>query len=153
MAVMYAAAADAWEEGAAQAVLGGAESGGAGAARLRVQGQVQPAPLLGTCEGGLRSGGPSHSVPCVEHLQPDTLQGFDYRSGMHCLEHVGLYAQQALSDAGLPSFTPPSHSAAAAAVAARSSTPPPPPPPPPRQLQLLLLLAVDCCSPTPSVTW
>ena len=145
VAVLHPAAADAWEEGVAQAVPGGAEAGGAGAARLRVQGQVQPAPLLGTCEGGLRSGGPSHSVPCVEHLQPDTLQGFDYRSGMHCSEHVGLYAQQALSDAGLPSFTPPSHSAAAAAVAARSSTPPPPPPPPPSQLQLLMLLAVDCC--------
>ena len=42
------------------------EAGGTGAARLRVQGQVQPAPLLGTCEGGLRAGGPSHSVPCVE---------------------------------------------------------------------------------------
>ena len=65
MAVMHAAAADAWEKGAAQAVPGGAEAGGAGAARLHVQGQVQPAPLLGTCEG-LRAGGPSHSVPCVE---------------------------------------------------------------------------------------
>ena len=53
VAVMHAAAADAWEEGAAQAVPGGAEAGGAGAARLRVQGQVQPAPFLGTCEGGL----------------------------------------------------------------------------------------------------
>jgi hypothetical protein len=63
---MHVAAADAWEEGAAQAVSGGAEAGGARAARLRVQGQVQPAPLLGTCEGGLRAGGPSHSVPCVE---------------------------------------------------------------------------------------
>ena len=36
---------------------------------------------------------------------------------MQCLEHINLYAQQALSDAGLPSFTPPSHPAAAAAAA------------------------------------
>jgi hypothetical protein len=27
---------------------------------------VQPAPLLGTCEGGLRAVSPSHSVPCVK---------------------------------------------------------------------------------------
>jgi len=76
VAVMYAAAADAWEEGAAQAVPGGAEAGGAGAARLRVQGQVQPAPLLGTCEGGLRAGGPLHSVPCLEAPAARHFAGF-----------------------------------------------------------------------------
>jgi len=72
-------------------------------------------------------GAPHTVYPAWKHLRPYTLQGFDYRRDMHCLEHVGLYNQQALSDARLPSFTPPSHSAAAAAA-----RPPPPPPPPPQ---------------------
>jgi hypothetical protein len=85
VAVMHAAAADAWEEGAAQAVPGVAEAGGAGVARLRVQGQVQPAPLLGTCERGLRAGGPSHSVPCVEAPAARHTAGFRLQEGLALL--------------------------------------------------------------------
>ena len=86
--------------------------------------------------------------PAWKHLHPDTLQGFDYRRDLHCLEHVGLYAQQALSDAGLPSFTPPSHSAAAA-VAARSSTPPQPSPPPPQSAAAAAAVAARPPPPPP----
>eukprot|EP00200_Dunaliella_tertiolecta_P018999 CAMPEP_0202407522 /NCGR_PEP_ID=MMETSP1128-20130828/12416_1 /ASSEMBLY_ACC=CAM_ASM_000463 /TAXON_ID=3047 /ORGANISM="Dunaliella tertiolecta, Strain CCMP1320" /LENGTH=321 /DNA_ID=CAMNT_0049012525 /DNA_START=27 /DNA_END=989 /DNA_ORIENTATION=+ len=75
----------------------------------------------------LYHGAPHTVYPAWKHLQPDARGGFQYRRDMHCLEHVGLYVQQALAAAGLPS-TPPSHSAAAAA-AARS----PPPPFPSRQ--------------------
>jgi len=44
-----------------------------------------PAPLLCTCEGGLRAGGPSLSVPCVEAPAARHTAGFRLQEGLALL--------------------------------------------------------------------
>ena len=91
----------------------------------------------------LFNGAPHTVYPVWKHLAWSAEEkGFSYQEdGMHCLEHVQLYTQQALAAAGLPTVSPSAmhsrnplsttHPPGAAAAAAPAAAPPASPPPPP----------------------